>query len=160
MKLRTRSQNTSHCDFLTELEFFFRRHLQAAEMDIGGASHYLRLADEIARLACSHWVGCPICRGGRAKWHGAPRAKAPKNEAQELWDKVRRWIGVPSFESALEPRLGYCWVARLTVSKGRFTYIGRTVMNQKRTTPALTRRCVCWIQERTTRRHQSQNRSR
>jgi hypothetical protein len=116
MKTRTRVQVTTDCDFMTELMFYFRRHLQAAEMEVGGASEYLKLAEEIAVLACDHWTGCPICRGKRAKWHGA----SPANVQWAGIEKTRRWVGAPSFQCDLEPRLGYCWVARLIVSGGRF----------------------------------------
>jgi hypothetical protein len=121
MKRRTRSQNTSHCDFLTELEFFYNRYLEAAAYDVGGASQYLRLAAEIADIMCSHFGGCRICGGRRAKWHGAP-SRATKKGPENPWDEVRRWIGVPTFERDLEPRLGHCWVARLIASKGKFIY--------------------------------------
>lgn len=119
-QLRKRSRDTSCCDFLSELVFYYHRHLEAAAYDVGGASNYLNLADDIADLICSHWLGCPICRGDRAKWQGASPAKASKSGAQDLRDEVRRWIGTPTFANALEPRPGHCWVARLIVSKGKF----------------------------------------
>ena len=113
--MRTRSQYPSQCDFFTELMFYYRRHLQAAEMEIGGASEHLMLAADIAKLGCDHWTGCPTCRRA-SEAYVPPPVKVQWRGVVE----TRHWIGIPSFAGNLTPRLGHCWIARLILSKGKF----------------------------------------